>query len=52
MTANARDAELHLTQQTLGNAVGIYQVFDPRTGMVAQIRPSDDGAGRRLHHDL
>jgi YD repeat-containing protein len=42
-TANARDAEMHLIQQTLGNAVGVWQAFDARTGMVSQIRPSSDG---------
>jgi YD repeat-containing protein len=31
-TANTLDAELHLTQQTAGNAVVTNQAFDPRTG--------------------
>jgi RHS repeat-associated protein len=31
-TANARDAELHLTQQTAGNNVVTSQGFDPQTG--------------------
>src|SRR5262249_17490017 len=37
-TANARDAELHLTQSTAGNNVTTTQVFDPNTGLVQQIR--------------
>jgi YD repeat-containing protein len=35
-TANTRDAELHLTQQTAGNGVVTTQVFDPNTGQLTQ----------------
>ncbi len=43
-TANARDAEMHLTDQLAGNAVDTIQVFDPLTGLVQQIRASADGS--------
>jgi YD repeat-containing protein len=33
-TANARDAELHLTQQTAGNGVVTNQTFDAQTGRI------------------
>ncbi len=33
-TANARDAELHLTTQTQGNGVQTTQAFDPNTGLI------------------
>jgi RHS repeat-associated protein len=36
-TANARDAELHLTQQTAGNGVVTNQGFDPHTGRLTTI---------------
>ncbi len=36
-TANTRDAEMHLTAQTFGNAVQETQSFDPNTGLVQQI---------------
>jgi YD repeat-containing protein len=36
-TANARDAELHLTQQTAGNNVVTNRVFDPQTGRLTEI---------------
>ncbi len=36
-TANARDAELHLTQATLGNGVVVDQAYDANTGLVQQI---------------
>jgi len=36
-TANARDAELHLTQQTAGNGVVTSQGFDPQTGRLLAI---------------
>ncbi len=42
-TANARDAEMHLTDQLAGNGVDTIQVFDPNTGLVQQIRASADG---------
>ncbi len=42
-TANARDAEMHLTDQLAGNGVDTIQVFDPLTGLVQQIRASGDG---------
>ena len=43
-TANARDAEMHLTDATAGNGVETIQVFDPNTGLVEQIRASHDGS--------
>jgi len=43
-TANARDAEMHLTDQLAGNGVDTLQVFDPNTGLVQQIRASGDGS--------
>ena len=43
-TANARDAEMHLTDQQAGNGVDTIQVFDPNTGLVQQIRASGDGS--------
>jgi YD repeat-containing protein len=36
-TANARDAELRLTQQTAGNGVVTSQSFDPQTGRLTAI---------------
>jgi RHS repeat-associated protein len=36
-TANARDAELHLTQQTAGNGVATVQSFDAPTGRLTSI---------------
>jgi len=36
-TANARDAEMHLTQQTAGNGVVTNQGFDPQTGRLTAI---------------
>jgi YD repeat-containing protein len=36
-TANARDAELHLTQQTAGNGVVTNQGFDLHTGRLTTI---------------
>jgi hypothetical protein len=36
-TANARDAELHLTQQTAGNGIVTIQSFDQLTGRLAGI---------------
>ena len=35
-TADARDAELHLTKQTSGNGVITIQVFDPNTGLLTR----------------
>jgi RHS repeat-associated protein len=37
-TANARDAELHLTQQTAGNGIVTSQGFDPQTGRLNWIQ--------------
>jgi RHS repeat-associated protein len=37
-TANARDAELHLTDQSAGNHARAIAVYDPNTGLVQQIR--------------
>jgi RHS repeat-associated protein len=42
-TANARDAEMHLTQQTAGDNVVTIQYFNPATGRISQIRASSDG---------
>jgi YD repeat-containing protein len=42
-TANLRDAELHLTDQLAGNGLDTIQVYDPKTGLVEQIRASADG---------
>ncbi len=36
-TTNARDAELHLTQSTLGNGVAVDQAFDANTGLIQQV---------------
>jgi hypothetical protein len=36
-SANARDADLHLTQQTAGNNVVTNQGFDPQTGRLTTI---------------
>jgi RHS repeat-associated protein len=36
-TANARDAEQHLTQQTAGNGIVTFQNFDPQTGRLLNI---------------
>jgi hypothetical protein len=36
-TANARDAELHLTQQTAGNGIVTSQAFDVETGRLNTI---------------
>lgn len=41
--ANARDAELHLTQATAGNGVVTTQNFDPNTGRILGICASPDG---------
>jgi RHS repeat-associated protein len=43
-TANARDAELHLTQQTVGNGVVTSQTFDPNTGLLTSITAGSAGA--------
>jgi YD repeat-containing protein len=42
-TANARDAELHLTQQTSGNGIVTTQAFDPNTGQLTDITAGDGG---------
>jgi len=42
-TVNARDAELHATQQTAGNGVTTTQVFDPNTGRLASIGAGTNG---------
>ncbi|HEX4860812.1 MAG TPA: RHS repeat-associated core domain-containing protein, partial [Rhizomicrobium sp.] len=43
-TAKSRDAELHLTEaQTGSGGVDTIQNFDPATGLVQQIRASNDG---------
>jgi len=42
-TAKSRDAELHLTEAQTGNGVDTIQVFYPQTGLVEQIRASNDG---------
>jgi RHS repeat-associated protein len=44
-TAKSRDAEMHLTEaQTGSGGVDTIQVFDPKTGLVEQIRASADGS--------
>jgi RHS repeat-associated protein len=43
-TANARDAELHLTQQTAGNGVATTQSFDPQTGRLTAIQAGNAAA--------
>jgi YD repeat-containing protein len=43
--ANARDAELRLTQQTAGNGVATDQVFDPLMGRLTAIQ---SGAGAAI----
>lgn len=50
---DARDAEMHLVQSTAGNGVVAIQNFDPKTGLVAQIRASADGTddGSLAHYD-
>jgi RHS repeat-associated protein len=52
-TANARDAEQHLVDQTAGNGAETISVFDPHTGLVQQIRASADGSddGSLAHFD-
>jgi RHS repeat-associated protein len=42
-TAKSRDAELHLTEAQTGNGVDTIQVFYPQTGLVEQIRATNDG---------
>jgi hypothetical protein len=42
-TANARDAELHLTQQTAGNGVVTSQTFDANTGLLSGITAGSAG---------
>lgn len=37
-TANARDAEMHLTSQTQGNGILTTQAFDPNTGWIQNQR--------------
>jgi YD repeat-containing protein len=51
-TANARDAEQHLIDQSAG-ATRTYSVYDPKTGLVEQIRASADGSddGSLAHLD-
>jgi RHS repeat-associated protein len=42
-TANARDAEMHLTQATAGNGVVTSQSYDPQTGrLIAEIAGSNN----------
>ena len=43
-TATARDAELHLTQQTAGNGVVTSQTFDANTGRLTGITAGSSGA--------
>jgi hypothetical protein len=44
-TAKSRDAEMHLTEaQTGSGGVDTIQYFDPKTGLVGQIRASNDGS--------
>ncbi|HEY8949303.1 MAG TPA: FG-GAP-like repeat-containing protein [Rhizomicrobium sp.] len=43
-TANARDAELHLTQATLGNGVVETNSFDGNTGLVSAIQAGPSNA--------
>jgi RHS repeat-associated protein len=44
-TAKSRDAEMHLTEAATGiGGVDTIQVFDPKTGLVEQIRASADGS--------
>jgi hypothetical protein len=43
-TANARDAELHLTQQTAGNGVVTQQDFDPETGRLTTVYAGSSGS--------
>lgn len=43
-TANARDAELHLTQRTAGNGVVTSQSFDANTGRLSGISAGNAGA--------
>lgn len=43
-TANARDAELHLTQQTAGNSVVTTQTFDADTGRLLTTDAGPSGA--------
>jgi len=42
-TAKSRDAELHLTEAQTGNGVDTIQIFYPQTGLVEQIRATNDG---------
>jgi hypothetical protein len=46
-TAEARDAELHLTKQTSGNGVVTTQAFDPDTGQLTDITAGTGGAVHR-----
>src|SRR5262249_38899152 len=43
-TANARDAELHLTQDTAGNGVVTSRTFDPTNGRLTNIRAGTSNA--------
>src|SRR6202030_3096192 len=43
-TANTRDAELHLTQQTAGNGIGTTQTFSATTGLMTNVRAGASGA--------
>jgi RHS repeat-associated protein len=51
-TANARDAEQHLVDQTAG-AARTFAMYNPQTGLVQQIRASADGSddGTLAHLD-
>jgi RHS repeat-associated protein len=42
-TAEARDAELHLTKHTAGNGVATIQTFDPNTGQLTDIIAGSEG---------
>ncbi|MEI9988944.1 MAG: FG-GAP-like repeat-containing protein [Rhizomicrobium sp.] len=52
-TANARDAELHLTQQTAGNGVVTTDTYDANTGLLTNVRagPSDSVAAFDYTYD-
>lgn len=47
-TANARDAEMHLTSQTQGNGILTTQAFDPNTGWIQNQRA---GGGATISFD-
>jgi YD repeat-containing protein len=47
-TANARDAEGHLTQQTAGNGVVTTQSFDAVTGRLTAITAGRQGRCRTM----